>query len=98
MVLINTEYIKIYVIEVIMRTTVTLDENIVKELVKFSGAKTKTAAVAFAVKEQIRRAKLKKLASLLGTIDVNEKAIKESNKADMRRVQWLEDIGAENDR
>jgi len=81
-----------------MRTTVTLDESIVKELVKFSGAKTKTAAVAFAVKEQIRRAKLKKLAGLLGTIDINAKAIKESNKADMKRAQWLEDIGVGNDR
>ena len=81
-----------------MRTTVTLDENLVSELVKFSNAKTKTAAVALAVKEQIRRAKLKKLAGLLGTIDVDEKAIKESNKADIRRAQWLAEIGEGNDR
>ena len=80
-----------------MRTTVTLDENLVRELVKFSGAKTKTAAVALAVKEQIRRAKLKKLAGLLGTVDVDEKAIKESNRADMKRAQWLEQIGKENE-
>jgi hypothetical protein len=78
-----------------MRTTVTLDEKLVRELVKFSGAKTKTAAVALAVKGQIRRAKLKKLAGLLGTVDVDEKAIKESNRADMKRAQWLEDIGKE---
>ena len=78
-----------------MRTTVTLDEKLVRELLKFSGAKTKTAAVALAVKGQIRRAKLKKLAGLLGTVDVDEKAIKESNRADMKRAQWLEDIGKE---
>jgi Arc/MetJ family transcription regulator len=78
-----------------MRTTVTLDENLVRELLKISGAKTKTAAVALAVKEQIRRAKLKKLAGLLGTVDVDEKAIQESNRADMKRAQWLEDIGKE---
>ena len=78
-----------------MRTTVTLDENLVRELLKFSGAKTKTAAVALAVKEQIRRAKLKKLAGLLGTVDVDDKAIQESNRADMKRAQWLEDIGKE---
>ncbi|MBW1692675.1 MAG: type II toxin-antitoxin system VapB family antitoxin [Deltaproteobacteria bacterium] len=76
-----------------MRTTVTLDENLVRELVKFSGAKTKTAAVALAVKEQIRRAKLKKLSGLLGTVDVDEEAIQESNKADMKRAQWLEEMG-----
>jgi len=76
-----------------MRTTVTLDENLVRELVKFSGAKTKTAAVALAVKEQIRRAKLKKLSGLLGTVDVDEEAIQERNKADMKRAQWLEEMG-----
>jgi Arc/MetJ family transcription regulator len=78
-----------------MRTTVTLDEKLVRELLKISGAKTKTAAVALAVKGQIRRAKLKKLAGLLGTVDVDDKAIQESNRADMKRAQWLEDIGKE---
>lgn len=81
-----------------MRTTVTLDETLVRELVRFSDAKTKTAAVSLAVKEQIRRAKLKKLADLLGTVDVDEKAIKESNKADMKRAQWLKEVGGGNDR
>jgi len=81
------------VMEAIMRTTVTLDENLVGELLSFTHAKTKTGAVTLAVKEQIRRSKLKKLAGLLGTVDVDEKAINESNKADMRRAQWLEEIG-----
>ena len=44
-----------------MRTTVTLDENLVSELLRFSNAKTRTAAVALAVREQIRRVKLKNL-------------------------------------
>ena len=79
-----------------MRTTVTLDENLVRELVSLSEAKTKTAAVAFAVQEQIRRAKLKKLASLLGTVTVDVKALNEGNKADMRRAQWLEEMGEKN--
>ncbi len=79
-----------------MRTTVTLDESLVTELIKFSGAKTKTAAVAIAVKEQIRRAKLKKLAGLLGTVDVDENAIQQSNNKDLWRAQWLEDIGKGN--
>ena len=81
-----------------MRTTVTLDEKLVKELVKFTDAKTKTAAVAIAVKEQIRRAKLKKLAGLLGTVAVDENSIKEGNKADMKRAKWLEEIGEKNGR
>lgn len=80
-----------------MRTTVTLDEEQVRELVTLSGAKSKTAAVAQAVKEQIRRAKLKKLASLLGTVDMDEEAIEESNEADMKRAQWLQKMGTGND-
>ena len=81
-----------------MRTTVTLDEKLVRELVQFTDAKNKTAAVAIAVKEQIRRAKLKKLAGLLGTITVDEKAIKEGNRADMKRAKWLEEVGCRNGR
>ena len=81
-----------------MRTTITLDAKLVKELVKFTDAKTKTAAVALAVKEQIRRAKLKKLAGLLGTVAVDEKAIMESDQADMKRANWLEEIGERNGR
>ena len=83
---------------IIMRTTVTLDEKLVKELVEFTDAKTKPAAVALAVKEQIRRAKLKKLADLLGTVAIDEKAIKESNRADMKRAKWLVEIGEKNGR
>ena len=79
-----------------MRTTVTLDEKLVKELVEFTEAKTKTAAVAIAVKEQIRRAKLKKLADLLGTVAIDEKAIEEGNEADLKRAQLLEEIGERN--
>ena len=81
-----------------MRTTVTLDEKLVKELVEFTNAKTKTAAVAIAVKEQIRRAKLKKLADFLGTVAIDERAIEEGNKADIKRVTWLEEIGERNGR
>jgi len=75
-----------------MRTTVTLDENLVRELVKVTNVKTKTSAVTLAVKEHIRRVKLKKLAGLLGSVTIDEKAIKESNRADIKRAQWLEEI------
>jgi hypothetical protein len=81
-----------------MRTTVTLDEQLVNELVECTDAKTKTAAVAIAVKEQIRRVKLKKLADLLGTVAIDEKAIKESRKADMKRAKWLGGVGERNGR
>ena len=75
-----------------MRTTVTLDEHMVRELVKISNAKSKTAAVAMAVKEQIRLAKLKKLTDLLGKIDIDEAAIMESQQADVKRAKWLDQL------
>lgn len=80
-----------------MRTTVTLDENLVRELVEISGAKTKTAAVASAVREKVRRAKLERLAGLLGTVDVDAEAIKSGDDADLRRTELLDGIGRGDD-
>ena len=73
-----------------MTTTVTLDEALVRELLELSDTSTKTAAVSLAVKEQIRRAKLKRLSELLGNVDVDEQAINEGNMADLNRAEWLE--------
>ncbi|MEA3361213.1 MAG: type II toxin-antitoxin system VapB family antitoxin [Thermodesulfobacteriota bacterium] len=81
-----------------MRTTVTLDETLIRELMEFSDSKTKTEAVALAVKDQIRKTKLKQLSSFLGKVDIDEKAIKEGDEADIKRAQWLEEIGKENDK
>ena len=80
-----------------MRTTVTIDEKMVRELMELSHAKNKTAAVVFAIKEQIRRTKLKKLADILGRIDVDAKEIEKGDRLDMSRAQLLEGIGAEHD-
>ena len=81
-----------------MRTTVTIDEKLVRELMELSHAKNKTSAVASAVSEQIRRTKLKKLADLLGKIDVDIEAIEESDRLDLGRTEWLNSIGAKNDK
>lgn len=79
-----------------MRTTVTLNEKLVRELVEISDAKTKTAAVVFAIKEQIRRIKLKKLGDLLGKVNIDEAVMNEGDKADVMRAQWLEELGKGN--
>ena len=80
-----------------MRTTVTLDEGLVNELMSYFKAKTKTAAVAQAVKEQIRRAKLKRLANQLGSSAVDEEAIANITKADRKREQLLNQVGVNGD-
>ena len=80
-----------------MRTTVTLNEGLVRELLEFSKAKTKTAAVIQAVKEQIRRAKLRQLADMLGSVEIDGKAIREGKEADIERAQWLQDMGKQDE-
>ena len=77
-----------------MRTTVTLDEGLVRQLVELTGEKTKTAAVSFAVREAIRREKMRQLADLLGRVDIDEEAIAEGREADARRAKWLEEMGS----
>ena len=80
-----------------MRTTVTLDERLVHELMQYSKNKTKTSAVTQAVSEQIRRLKLNLLASRLGNIDFDKHTINAGDKADLNRAEWLTKIGAEGD-
>lgn len=77
-----------------MRTNVTLDESLVSELLRLSGEKTKTAAVVMAIKEQIRFAKRKKLAKMLGSIEVDEESIKAQEAAEDERYKLLEETGA----
>jgi len=79
-----------FVLEASMRTTITLDEQLVNELLKLSPAKSKTAAVTAAVREQIRREKLKRLAGLLGKIEMDEEQIKRADSLDMERVKLLD--------
>jgi len=69
-----------------MRTTVTLDEELVAELQGQTGARTKTEAVAFAVREQIRRSKMRKLASLLGRVRIDEETIRRGDRDDLARA------------
>jgi hypothetical protein len=58
-----------------MQAHVLLKSERVDELQHLLGAGSKTAAVAYAVEEQIRREKLRRLGDLFGTVDVDEAAI-----------------------
>ena len=59
-----------------MRTTLNLDDKLVRELMETTSAKNKTEAIHMAMKELIRRRKLEKLKALSGKIhlDVDTKA------------------------
>ena len=72
-----------------MRTTVSLDEQLVREVMSVTPAKTKTAAVARALQEHVRRRKLDKLRSLLGKIEIDEDEfwrLRELEKQETERI------------
>lgn len=54
-----------------MRTTVTLDEDLVTEIMKATSAKTKTRAVTIVLEQFVRRKRIDALRSLLGTVDID---------------------------
>jgi hypothetical protein len=63
-----------------MRTTLDLNEKLIRELMDVTAAKTKTEAIHQAAAELIRRKKLDQLKSLSGTIhlDLNWKSLEQA--------------------
>jgi hypothetical protein len=54
-----------------MRTTMSLDDGLIKELMDVTGARTKTEAIHLAISEFIRRKKLEGLLALEGKVHIN---------------------------
>lgn len=67
-----------------MRTTLDLDEKLIRELMDVTSAKTKTDAIHQAAAEMIRRKKLDQLKSLSGTIHL-DLAWNKLEQAEIRR-------------
>jgi hypothetical protein len=53
-----------------MRTTLEIPENLILEIMKLTGAKTKNQAIKEALESQIKLIKRKRLISMKGTIDL----------------------------
>jgi len=54
-----------------MRTTLTLDDKLIQELMKLTGAKTKTEAIHLAISEFLRRKKIEGLLDLEGKLQLD---------------------------
>jgi len=52
-----------------MRTTIDINGNLISEVMKISGIKTKKKAVLVALKEYLRYKKIEELKSLIGNYD-----------------------------
>lgn len=57
-----------------MRSTITLDEAVLSQLIRETGAKTKAAAVKVAIDEFIRRRKVEGIVSKAGTMEFDRTA------------------------
>ena len=65
-----------------MRTTVTIPDPLFDELLRFTEADSRTAAIQVAVETYVRRAKLERLRALRGKLDI--KGTEASDEADLR--------------
>jgi ABC-type uncharacterized transport system ATPase component len=70
-----------------MKTTVTLDQRTVDEVLLLTEARTKTRAVSIALQEYARQKKMEKLRSLLGKIEVDETAIRHLKEKDLKDLR-----------
>jgi len=53
-----------------MRTTLNISDALIEELMSVTDTKTKTKAIEAAIREYVRRRKIRKLKSLSGKIDL----------------------------
>lgn len=74
-----------------MRTTLVLDDGLIKDLMEVTGATTKTEAIHLAISEFIRRKKLEELKALSGKIriadnwrELEELELREQEKQERR--------------
>ncbi len=66
-----------------MRTTINVSDRIIDEIKKFYGSKTKTDAVNSALKDWVRKMKIKELINLRGKIEVDDH-LKEMKEIEIR--------------
>lgn len=69
-----------------MRTTLTLENDLVEEVLKATSAKNKTRAVTTALREFVRRKKIDRLRSLLGTVELDLESISKLRQLEMRET------------
>ena len=75
-----------------MRTTVTIPDEVLTDLMRFSEAKTRTEAVNRAIAEWVRLRKIQELRSLRGKLSFDGE-IEEVRRAETEELKDLESYG-----
>ena len=78
--------------EASLRTTVTIPDEVLTDLMRFSEAKTRTEAVNQAVAEWVRLRKIRELRSLRGKLSFDGE-IEEVHRAEIEELKDLESYG-----
>ena len=76
-----------------MRATLNIPDDLLKEVQKITGEKSKTKAITVAMQEYIRQKKIKELMALSGKIDIDydwEKEEELEMEAQKRREKFFE--------
>ena len=63
-----------------MRTTIDIDEGLIRKVMKISGARTKKAAIVTAMKEYLKTRKRKELKGMIGNYDEFDLSLKDLEK------------------
>ena len=74
-----------------MRTTINIDEKLLKNVLEATGEKTKSKAVNAALKEYIRRKHVQELIDSWGKIIVDDFS-EEQDRLDREREEYLESL------
>lgn len=69
-----------------MRATLNIPDNLMSEVQKLSGEKSKTKAIVTAMEEFVRDKKLKKLLALRGKIQIDD-VTKELDELEMKEME-----------
>jgi Arc/MetJ family transcription regulator len=76
----------------VLRTTVTIPDEVLEDLMRFSGAKTRTAAVNHAVVEWVRRQKIEELRALRGKVEFDG-PLEDLRRAEIEELKELDSYG-----
>ena len=74
-----------------MRTTLDLDPELLEEVVRATGQRSKTKAVSKALEQYIRRTKINELRAMAGKFQLDDTR-EEQRTADRRRQAFLDEL------
>ena len=75
-----------------MRTTITIDDELVEALQALTGAGSRSAAISKAVEDYVRRARVEKFLREWEPMEFEDTS-SETLEADLRRQRFLESLG-----